>query len=561
MICAGLLPASDALAQKQAKDSTLNRTVVVENEYNPQVMDAFKVNVLPEVEEPTVAKRDIEYATALRPLTHWSAVPMDPIERELLQRSYGRGYARAAYGNRNNTDFKFSYLWDITSKDRLGVMASVYGLSGNMPHWKEGNWDSRFFRTDITLDYRHDFRNVALKLGGSYASQVFNYMPTASAIETSRTDKQHYTDAEGYIGVSSREGSNLPVEFAFQTGLRSFQRKYGYPEFRLGNILGEQVGSESAFHTTGYLAAPLTEGQKIGVALTMDNMLGADMDLQDYTLLQGNPYYEYQNDVFRLHAGAHVDWQLSYAKGIRVAPDVTLSCAFADSYVFFAQAVGGSMLNDSRHLNDVSPYWMQFQQLATSHTRIDASLGFKGSPVDGLGFKAYLGYRVTKDDVFVYPGSLWQFTEGGQVIASTDYIYSFLLQDKSKVGYGGVDIKYAYKDWFDLGAQTLFQDWKVSDGNAPLLVLKPTFTLDLSARVKIFKGLHVGGAYRYAKRHSTEGVETSPVNNIGVSGEYELLNHVNVFVRFNNLLNKKYVDDAGYPEQRFHALAGISCRF
>ena len=37
-----------AYAQEQA-DTTLNRTVVVENQYNPEVMDAFKINVLPEV--------------------------------------------------------------------------------------------------------------------------------------------------------------------------------------------------------------------------------------------------------------------------------------------------------------------------------------------------------------------------------------------------------------------------------------------------------------------------------------------------------------------------------
>ena len=40
----GLLPLSAVYAQQ---DSTLNRTVVVENEYNPTVMDASKINVLP----------------------------------------------------------------------------------------------------------------------------------------------------------------------------------------------------------------------------------------------------------------------------------------------------------------------------------------------------------------------------------------------------------------------------------------------------------------------------------------------------------------------------------
>ena len=40
IICAGICAATTLAAQEQAKDSTLNRTVVVENQYNPEVMDA-----------------------------------------------------------------------------------------------------------------------------------------------------------------------------------------------------------------------------------------------------------------------------------------------------------------------------------------------------------------------------------------------------------------------------------------------------------------------------------------------------------------------------------------
>ena len=36
-----------AQAQTQPQDTTMNRTVVVEQEYNPDIMDASKVNVLP----------------------------------------------------------------------------------------------------------------------------------------------------------------------------------------------------------------------------------------------------------------------------------------------------------------------------------------------------------------------------------------------------------------------------------------------------------------------------------------------------------------------------------
>ena len=53
-----LLPAA-LTAQTQNPDTTLNRTVVVEQEYAPHLRDAAKVNVLPRVDEPQVTPRQV----------------------------------------------------------------------------------------------------------------------------------------------------------------------------------------------------------------------------------------------------------------------------------------------------------------------------------------------------------------------------------------------------------------------------------------------------------------------------------------------------------------------
>ena len=54
------LPASSLQAQSHAKDTTMNRTVVVEQQYNPDIMDAQKVNVLPTVKELTSTPSEVE---------------------------------------------------------------------------------------------------------------------------------------------------------------------------------------------------------------------------------------------------------------------------------------------------------------------------------------------------------------------------------------------------------------------------------------------------------------------------------------------------------------------
>ena len=72
----GILPWVASYAQQ---DTTLVRTVVVENEYNPTVMDASKINVLPKVEEPTVPKTHIDYSTSIRPVASWNYQADDDI--------------------------------------------------------------------------------------------------------------------------------------------------------------------------------------------------------------------------------------------------------------------------------------------------------------------------------------------------------------------------------------------------------------------------------------------------------------------------------------------------
>ena len=542
-----LLPVVKGYAQEQAKDSTLNRTVVVENQYNPEVMDAFKVNVLPKVEEPAVAKQHIDYATSVRPLTTWSFSPMAPITSEQKQPDAPRGYIRGAYGSRNNTDLKASYLWDISRRDRLQFMGSLYGMYGNISSLvpDEGDWKSRFYRTDVSLDYKHDFQKVSLFLGGAFTSQVFNYMPgmEKEVQNMYETTRQHYTLGEGYVGVASVEGK-LPVEFSIQTGLRSFSRKYDIPYMR--------HGSENIFHTVGFIAGALNEEQRVGIALGMDNLIH-DVEQTDYTLLKLNPYYTLENDDVRLRVGAHVDWQSANGSGIKAAPDVKVDYTFSDTYVVYLHATGGTQLNDFRQLNEISPYWGQISQMRTSYTPADIQAGFKASPIPGLGFQLFGGYRVTKDEIFLIPGALEEHFP---------YCYSLLLQEKVKVGYGGAKVAYGYKDIFDFSVNGTYYGWNVKDEAEALLYLKPQFVLEASARAKVYNEFWISADYRYEGRVKVSNLERADaMNNLSLSAGYEFFNCLNVFARFDNVLNRDYITQSGYLSQGFNALAGISFRF
>lgn len=549
-ICGGMLTAQSMQAQKdEKKDSVLNRTVVVENQYNPEVMDAFKINVLPEVQEPAVPKHEIDYATNSQTFSQWQFQPMKAMLREQNQAIAPRGYARAAYGNMGNIDLKGSYLWDISKNDRMGIMASMYGRNGSLPKLSEetDDWESRFYRTDASLDYKHSFRQVSLSLGGNFASQVFNYMPSGEATpkDITSTDRQHYTLGEGYIGVSSNI-NQLPVDFSIQTGFRHFDRKYDDPLFLC-------KGAENAVHTEAYLSGTVNETQHVGIELYMDNLFyDSSLQLEDFTLLQINPYYTIKNNEVSLRIGAHADLQTDNGSGVKWAPDVKFNYTFASSYTLFLQATGGTHLNDFRQLNNFSPYWTQYGQLKTSYTPLDARIGLKASPVTDFGFRIEGGYRITKNELFAGPAPQ----------KNSPLIYCPILQEKANVAFGTLAFDYSYQDRIGLNLAGSYYSWDITEGAESLLWLKPQVTVDFGARARIVDQLHIILSYQYENRKEVSDMKKAdPVNNLCVGAEYGLFNRANIFARLNNLLNKDYLTESGYPAQGLYFMAGISCSF
>lgn len=562
LICAGLVIFANAAAQKQNNDSTVNRTVVVENQYNPEVMDAFKVNVLPKIEEPAVPKAQINYASSVHPLGTFPVYHMDAMGREIAQDEACRGYVRLSYGNRNNTDLKGAYLWNITDRDVLDVMASFYGYSGNVDAGYDFDaitgiptlnydkeWKHRFFRTDASLKYSHDFNKVSLYVGGNFASQVFSYMPdvqgTASSsqnggkVETPSFGHQLFMTGEGFAGVSSVK-ETLPVEFGLQLGYKTFGRKHGI--YIPGGI------SESMARTQGFVSADINETQKIGISFDMTNVF-YDKAFNNYSLIKLRPHYSVHTESVCFNAGVNVDFQVSNGGGLKLSPDVRFDYTFADSYVLYIHFTGNTRLNDFATLNAFSPFWTESTQLNTSYTPYDAKLGLKASPLAGLGFELYGGYRETRNELFSMP-----YNENGG-------IYNKISQAKTRVAYAGLSADYAFRDLFDFGFSGNYYNWSVPAGMDGLLWIKPSYRLNFHARAKVFNGFHTTAEYTYEGRKKIYGIKADAVNELNIGAEYLFNDRVNVFLKLNNLLNKNYVTENGYPVQGFNVMAGVSLNF
>ena len=532
----------------QQQDTTLVRTVVVENQYNPTVMDASKINVLPKVEEPIVPKAHIDYANSVRPVASWANQSMNPIVRDWTPDAAYRGYLRAGYGNNGNVDARLGYLWDISKKDRLNVEASLNGWNGDVTDRNGEDWTSRLYNTCLGLDYRHAFKKMDLMLGGAYHSQVFNYMnPQYYYGDLSRSvenpsRRQHQTMANAHLGIASTN-KDTPIQFMGEVGMNLFKQKYPT------NIA---EGSENNFYLKGDVWKPFND-QRFGLAWDFNTCSYSMEDMKGTTSLELNPYYGYENDDWRIRLGAHVDWWSGINDEVNFSPDVNVEYIFSDSYVLYAKAGGGRENKSLMELTEFTPYWtLSHPYILPTYMSLDAAIGLKASPINGLWFNLTGGYQIREDDLF------WKLVDGSGS-------YLGFEQGKSKVAYGSAELKYDYKDLFDLGLKATYYHWKGDQmegldqyAEERLLALKSDMELNAEVGFKPVQDLRINAGYEYVKR--AEEIY-DPISNLYVGADYALMKNLSIFAKANNLLNKEYVRADAYPAQKLNFLAGLSLQF
>lgn len=524
-----------AQAQEQAKDTTVNRTVVVEQEYAPDIADAPKINVVPQVTPPTVSKKAVEYDATLKPATQIPATTMQAYTGQETQPKATPGYVRLGYGNYGNLDAQANYLFSLSPRDRLNLNFGMEGMNGSLDLPAEsGEWDAFYYRTRAAIDYLHNFSKVNLNVAGRFGLSNFNLLPALPG------NKQKFTSGDFHVGVRSTD-DEMPFRFSAETNLLLYQRQHDLPHNDL---------QETLIRTKAEVTGDISDGQSISIALAMDNALYQHTDFENYTSLDMNPYYLLQNDDWMLRLGAHVDLAFGFGKMFRAAPDVYAQYNFADSYLLYAQAKGGKLQNDFRRLETICPYGKLTGQTDATYEQLNAALGLKASPVTGLWMNIYGGYQNLKND-------LVQGFDGQGLLLYGQNTSNF---------YFGAEVSYSYKDIFAIAASGTYRNWDTKKDEAnpyadAALRFKPALEADLHADIRPISPLLFKLGYQHIARQKTEGTTVDAVSNLYAGLEYKLFKGISIYARANNLLNQKYQYYWGYPAEGINFVGGVSFCF
>lgn len=562
-----LLPFSLRAQGVQPKDTTMSRTVIVEQEYNPDILDAVKVNVLPKVEAPTVKKKSVEYATALFPATSIPPVSMSAYSAKEQPSPILPGYVRAGYGNYGNLDLLGSYLFRLSDRDKLSIGVRAEGMNGELDNLSQTDterkkWDAYYYRTHAGADYTHLFDRFEFNTRGNFGLSNFNLLPGGI------NSKQRFTSGDVQAGIRLTD-ETAPFRFDAGAGLLMYERR------RNGlRTAGSEPNSlrETILRTTGSVAGAIGDQQSVNIAFEMNNFwygghtkdpLTQETLLKNYTALRLSPSYELNTDEWRLHLGANVDLSFGLGSSYRIAPDIDIQYLLSDSYILYARATGGQRINDFRRMEEVHPYselpiekasgHPHISRLTPTHEQLNGTAGFKASPYPGLWFNVYGGYQRWKDEIFAEAVSV----PVGMEEAS---FFHFGQADANNL-YAGGEAVYEYKDLFSLSARYTHRKWKCKE-NEHFAAVKPVNEFFFSTWFRPASTLTLRLGYTHIGRKEVRNyLKMQAVNDLHAGADYDLFKGITVYARLHNLLNKKYQYHLGYPTEGLNVLGGLSFRF
>ena len=538
-------------AQVEKADSLLERTIVVENIYNPEIMNANKINTLPTIEEPQQPKRQIEYATESRPTENFKFFPMNNYGETPISKEQKRGYFRIGYGTNNNIDSRLNYRFNWGKKDLMNASLSFNGMDGTIKLPEKINeidkWDSRAFRTHAMIDWKHKFDMLTLGVKANGENQVFNYLNFEES-----AGNRHQHNLMGDLSVTlDNYRSKEKINFEIGTGVLYAKQKYAFNYSVSPNPYTELIIRSHA-HASGRINNHST----IHIKAQMDNMFitpGKGADKITNTVLQLNPYFTTNREDWNIRIGVHADPIFGDNNNFTIAPDLYSEYILFKGYAIYIKASGGRIMNDFRTTNQFAPYAEfpiynienGYSIPEHGYSQLDGQVGFKATIMNEFQLQLYGGYNMLKNQLFSTEQEGFDYRK-----------YNLLMQDDANIYYAGAAIQYSWKDIFFTRAEFEWSQWK-SDLLDKYTAIVPELSLRWIAGLHPLPKLNIEVQYHYEQRHK----DIANINNLCTSISYDLKPHLKVYINGDNLLNRKFYYDIFHPAQGLNIMIGAALEF
>jgi hypothetical protein len=568
-----LFAASVCAAQAQTpadNDTTLNRQIYLERNFDPTLQDAAKINALPVVRQPEVKPASLQYEVQ-QPSLIFDSFPLGDTGsgsiRTDLNFNRHKGYLSFGGGNYANIHADAGYRVAGAKNDVFDILARHNSTNGKIDYLEPlANYTSekaKYSNTLLLLRYQHIFSASTLKLNGGYEHTGFNYY--GKPLDTSTPTNPACDQSVGVLslGADLQSAANDVFRYEFALGFDHFSTDYNAVSSGNGGVSGNILNGKL------HLAAPFQGNKLIGVrfGLLAQNFGNRETtlngaDFHSLTKINASAYWNIDGGNYNLTLGASINYALAQKNKFLFAPDLHLAWQFVEKAAFYADIVGQIDENTYLQVLQENRYFNPESRIACSRTPLDANAGFRSGVIEGLEFDISGGYKLTLDEHLYHPQtnlSDAHVSDVEYVNLQTSHIGGLLKT--SLIPNTDLSVKltgYFYKvsgDDYEGGSRT-FKPWNL-----------PSLTFDMNANVQPSEKLTLSAGYRLSAgretyiRNYSDIHKMKNINELNIGGTYRFNDYFSACLQLNNILFQKYETWYGYTHQGFNAMLGVKLQF
>jgi hypothetical protein len=546
--------AAASLISASAQD--LTKDITIEREIHPTLRAASRLNSYPTLLQPTIEKSPLKVSTDV---TAAQAVQGDAIlspanPGDAVELSPYNGYAALGYFPAFNLGASAGYRFINKPTSRLGAWLQY---DGNSYKTTRQGFDDKLSlkRHTATIggDYTHLFRGAGrLDINADY---TYDYV-----------SRPWLTDPD----KATSNAVNLKANWSARRQEMVYFATANYSLFAFGNVDGALPNSnlgkiaENRFGLKGGVGYFITPSSTVAADADVDflhynnfnrysNSAVAAGDGKTIGVVTLRPAYRYNSSSLYANIGLRLQYTYGSGKAIHISPDITAGYNFSKAVGAYINLDGGEHINNFASLVAVTPYLSPSIAYGNSHIPFTAEIGLRIGQINGISVDIHGGYAMAND---------W--------LMPAEAMGTYLFKDVNlRALHAGINARWKHSDLLTVQAS-----YEIAPGSyshayylnrdrakhvAQLKVeVAPIEKLNIDASLN-FRGGR--SAYIFDFFGNREKYNLGNISDINLGADYAITKALTVFLRGENLLNRRARLLPDLQAQGIKGLVGVELKF
>lgn len=582
-----LLGAFNALAQKDT--ISLRKEVEVTKAYQPTILDAVKINDIPQIKAEQIEAPTFDYSIFSKPV--FSTFEPTPVAAAKMvgdtKPPMGMGLLKLGLGNYNTPYGELFFNAQPDKNSNFGIHLKHLSSSGKINLLNEDIVDAPESENSGEIFAKKFFRRSTLSGSLGFDRKAFTYYGYAGdrlsdALKEEMIpyfeDKQYFSKGTAVVRLKSGILSASDLNYDFGVKYHYLVSKTGQTEHE--TVLSGDV-NKKIDDLQGFLSASLI----IYKADSIMNRFNGTYGKKRQTILNANPSILLSSDAASLQIGLNTTLALDMDTNasLYIWPKVKAEWSPVPQVLtLFAGLDGRLQHNTYSAIAAENPYVDPYHDVANTNYKYIVSGGFKGKLSSKTNYVAGASYSVVENQHFYITESMNLFHPDAIEPRRLNNTFSWVYDDVNILKLSA-EVLHSVSDNFSLhllgnyysyDLKSIEEAWQMPNFDLTFsAIYKPTeqlkFTTDIfvvgkrTARIyDIFSNPATPTPYSsMLVFDATKNYEMDPIIDLNVGAEYQFSPKLNFFVKLNNFGFQKYEQWLGYTNRGLNWMAGISYTF